>query len=126
MSWEEGKYEIAKFFVDNVVNPPNGELYQLWKEKSYRAHIPFLEINSFSSLFSEGPLSLSPFSSSSAAILEAASSSATKDVVTLTRGKIAILDTWLNTAIDTPTAASSTGPAMRQHDESNSYSLVIS
>jgi len=39
------------------------------------------------------------------------SSSATKEVVTLTSGNIAILDTWLKRAIETPTAASSTGPA---------------
>lgn len=39
------------------------------------------------------------------------SSSATKDVVMLTRGKIAILDTWLKTAIETPTAASSVAPS---------------
>ena len=39
------------------------------------------------------------------------SSSATKEVVTLTSGNIAILDTWLKRAMETPTAASSTGPA---------------
>lgn len=44
---------------------------------------------------------------------EIVSSSATKEVVILTRGNIAILDTWLNTAIETPTAASSTAPELR-------------
>nr|GMD71476.1 hypothetical protein Iba_chr12eCG16370 [Ipomoea batatas] len=38
------------------------------------------------------------------------SSSATKEVVTLTRGNIAILDTWLNTAIETPTAETNIVP----------------
>lgn len=37
-------------------------------------------------------------------------SSATNDVVTFNKGMLNILDTRLNTDIDTPTAASSTGP----------------
>jgi len=35
----------------------------------------------------------------------------------LTSGKIAILETWLNKAIETPTAASSTGPISHHHNK---------
>ena len=38
------------------------------------------------------------------------SSSATKEVVILTRGNMVILEAWLNKAMETPAAASSTGP----------------
>lgn len=38
------------------------------------------------------------------------SSSATKEVVILTNGNMKILEAWLNSAIETPAAASSTGP----------------
>lgn len=56
-----------------------------------------------------------PFSKFSFVCLPTVSSSATKEVVILTRGKMAILDTWLNTAMETPTAASSTAPVRIIH-----------
>jgi len=47
------------------------------------------------------------------------SSSATKEVVILTRGKIVILEAWLNTAMETPAAASSSGPIHIQQKKEN-------
>jgi hypothetical protein len=38
------------------------------------------------------------------------SSSATNDVVILTRGNMVIFEAWLNNAMETPAAASSTAP----------------
>jgi len=55
-------------------------------------------------------LSLNCFSAALVFILSIVSSSATKEVVILTKGKMVILEAWLNTAMETPAAASSTGP----------------
>lgn len=62
---------------------------------------------------STGAFSRSWLLFSSRYLLMMASSSATNDVVTLTRGYMQTLDTWLNIAIETPTAAISTEPDHR-------------
>lgn len=79
--------------------------------------LPLWGINSLFSAFSIEPASKYLLSCTSELTLPIASSSATKDVVTLTSGNIAIRDTWLNSAIDTPTAASSTGPVETKKSE---------
>ena len=71
--------------------------------------------NSFVSQFlSETFSEFSPFGTS-LLILSIVSSSATKEVVILTSGNTAILEAWLKIAIETPTAASATGPRKEVH-----------
>lgn len=65
---------------------------------------------SLTSLFLAEPLPKSSTSDTWLANLPRVSSSATKEVVMLTRGNIVTFETWLNIAMATPTAAISTGP----------------
>lgn len=78
---------------------------------SLQKMIPLLSgTSSFISASIIGPASDLSFFSTWGLAPERESSSATKEVVTLTSGNIAILDIWLKSAMATPTAASSTGP----------------
>lgn len=100
------KYLIFKKIKTNVLSL---KMLKVWNKRK-KESIPFFGINSLSSPFVVEPVSKCSQSCALWLTLPIASSSATKDVVTLTSGNIAILDTWLNRAIETPTAASSTGP----------------